>query len=132
MVGAATSVSLLDKRTFCHALSCSSAQSCTSATLSGRPLEWLLHVMRIYQPARTCRYFHLVQCLASHGARGKVRVRMLSEGPDSVFRPTGEEFEEASSALIPVRTCLVPADGPLPGGFELKTLRSKILRTELL
>lgn len=79
-----------------------------------------------------CRYFHLVQRMAGHAARGKVRVRMLSEGPDSVFRPTGEEFEEAPSALIPVRTCLVPAEGSMLGGFELKTLRSKILHTELL
>ena len=80
------------------------------------------------------RYFHLVQRLPGHApARsGKVRVRLLHEGPDSVFRPTGEEFEEAVSALIPVRTSLVPAHGHLPGGFDLKTLRSKILHTELL
>lgn len=68
----------------------------------------------------------------SPGRNGKVRVRLLHEGPDSVFRPTGEEFEEAVSALIPVRSTLVPRHGNLPGGFDLKTLRSKILRTELL
>lgn len=78
------------------------------------------------------RYFHLVQRVAGNAARSKVRVRLLHEGPDSVFRPTGEEFEEAESALIPVRTSLVPATAQHPGGFDLKTLRSKILRTELL
>ena len=57
---------------------------------------------------------------------------MLDEGPDSVFRPTGEEFEEADSALIPVRTSVVPPAEQSLGGFDLKTLRSKILRTELL
>ena len=69
---------------------------------------------------------------AAAARSGKVRVRLLHEGPDSVFRPTGEEFEEALSALIPVRTSLVSPHGTLPGGFDLKTLRSKILRTELL
>ena len=78
------------------------------------------------------RYFHLVQRIPGHAARGKVRVRMLDEGPDSVFRPTGEEFEEADSALIPVRTSVVPPAEQSLGGFDLKTLRSKILRTELL
>lgn len=73
-----------------------------------------------------------MQRVPGHAVRGKVRVRMLDEGPDSVFRPTGEEFEEAPSALITVRSCLVPPEGCQPGGWELKTLRSKILRTELL
>jgi hypothetical protein len=59
-------------------------------------------------------------------------MRWLREDKDGLFRPSNEVWEEASAALVPVRTQWMPASGGSPGGWRLLTLRSRILETELV
>lgn len=59
-------------------------------------------------------------------------MRWLKEGPDGLFRPSDETWEEKADALVDVRTQWVrPAAGG-HGGWRLLTLRSRVLDTELV
>ncbi|KAK9821300.1 hypothetical protein WJX81_004498 [Elliptochloris bilobata] len=73
------------------------------------------------------KFFHLVQRLAGTSKGGRCRVRLLAEGKGGLFRPSGETWCEAESALVRVRTARTPG-----GVFRLLTLRKRILATELL
>jgi hypothetical protein len=64
---------------------------------------------------------------------GNVVLRWLKEsGPDGLFRPTDEAWEEKARALVDVRTQWVAGEGGRRGGWRLLTLRSRILDTRLV
>jgi hypothetical protein len=52
--------------------------------------------------------------------------------PTHPRRPTGKSWEDRPSALVPVRSAWQEGNGRRAGGFQLLTLRKKILGTELL
>ncbi|GBF97022.1 hypothetical protein Rsub_09495 [Raphidocelis subcapitata] len=79
------------------------------------------------------RYYFVVQqhTAAAPSGDGRVVLRGLEEGPDGLFRPGPEYWEERADSLVDVRTQWVGARGGRPGGWRLRTLATRILETEL-
>ena len=73
------------------------------------------------------RCFYLVQRMGEGSHPGLSKCRLLQEGPDALFRATPTMQDKWTADLIPVRTVWLAPEGNRKGGFELKTLRSRIL-----
>lgn len=77
-----------------------------------------------------CRCFYLVQRVGEGSHPGLSKCRLLQEGPDALFRPTPTMQDKWTADLITVRTVWLGDEGDRRGGFELKTLRRRILEVQ--